>query len=56
MRNKGKFVAQGYRQIEGVDFDETFAPVARLEYIHLLFVVACLNALNYFKWMLRVLF
>ncbi|MCI57240.1 gag-pol polyprotein, partial [Trifolium medium] len=32
-RNKARLVAQGYTQIEGIDFDETFAPVARLESI-----------------------
>ena len=31
VRNKSKLVAQGYSQIEGVNFDETFAPVARLD-------------------------
>ncbi|CAL8113462.1 unnamed protein product [Prunus armeniaca] len=31
MRNKARLVAQCYTQIEGLDFDETFAPVARLE-------------------------
>lgn len=31
-----RLVAQGYTQIEGVDFDEIFAPVARLESIRLL--------------------
>lgn len=35
-RNKSRLVAQGYTQMGGVDFDETFAPVARLEYIRLL--------------------
>jgi hypothetical protein len=34
-RNKARLVAQGYSQIEGIDFDETFAPVARLESIRL---------------------
>ncbi|CAL2249725.1 unnamed protein product [Prunus armeniaca] len=30
-RNKARLVAQGYTQIKGIYFDETFAPVARLE-------------------------
>jgi len=33
--------AQGYTQIEGIDFDETFAPVARLESIIILLSIAC---------------
>ena len=33
IRNKSRLVAQGYTQVEGVDFDETFAPVARVESI-----------------------
>ena len=33
VRNKGTLVAQGYTQIEGIDFEKTFAPVARLEAI-----------------------
>lgn len=41
VRNKSRLVAQGYCQIEGVDFDETFAPVARLESIRLLLGIAC---------------
>ena len=41
-RNIARLVAQGYIQIEGVDFDETFAPVARLESIRLLLGVACM--------------
>jgi len=41
VRNKARLVAQGYTQIEGVDFDETFAPVARLESIRSLLSIAC---------------
>jgi hypothetical protein len=41
-RNKARLVAQGYTQVEGLDFEETFAPVARLESIRLLLCVACI--------------
>jgi hypothetical protein len=30
-RNKARLVAKGYSQVEGLDFDETYAPVVRLE-------------------------
>ncbi|CAN1339431.1 Retrovirus-related Pol polyprotein from transposon TNT 1-94 [Linum perenne] len=36
VRNKARLVAQGYNQQEGIDFDETFAHVARLEAIRIL--------------------
>jgi hypothetical protein len=41
VRNKARLVAQGYTQIEGIDFDETFALVARLESIRILLSIAC---------------
>ena len=41
VRNKATLVAQGYNQEECNDFDETFAPVARIETIRLLLVFAC---------------
>ena len=37
VRNKGRLVAQGNSQVEGIDYGETFAPVARLESIRMLF-------------------
>jgi hypothetical protein len=40
-RNKARFVAKGYTQIEGIDFDETFALVTRLESIKILLSIAC---------------
>ena len=40
--NKSRLVAQGYTQVEGVYFDESFTPVARLESIHILMSIACI--------------
>jgi hypothetical protein len=36
VRNKAHLVAQGYSQVEGLDFGETFTPVSRLEAIRIL--------------------
>ena len=37
MRNKARLVAQGYSQIERIDYEETFTPIVRLESIRILF-------------------
>ena len=39
-RNKARLVAKGYSQQEGIDFDETFAPIARLEAIRIFLAYA----------------
>jgi hypothetical protein len=38
--NKARLVAKGYSQVEGLDFEETFAPIARLESIRILHAYA----------------
>ncbi|KAK1682301.1 hypothetical protein QYE76_043149 [Lolium multiflorum] len=40
VRNKARLVAQGFSQVEGIDFGETYAPVARLESIRILLAYA----------------
>ncbi|WVZ93742.1 hypothetical protein U9M48_039699 [Paspalum notatum var. saurae] len=40
VRNKARLVAKGYSQVEGIDFGETFALVARLEVIRFLLAYA----------------
>ncbi|GJS32314.1 retrovirus-related pol polyprotein from transposon TNT 1-94, partial [Tanacetum coccineum] len=35
LKNKARLVARGYRQEEGIDFEESFAPVARLEAVQI---------------------
>ncbi|KAI4365385.1 hypothetical protein MLD38_021374 [Melastoma candidum] len=49
VRNKARLMAKGYSQSEGIDYDETYAPVARLEAIRLLLAYACYNDFKLFQ-------
>ncbi|KAI4312619.1 hypothetical protein MLD38_037423 [Melastoma candidum] len=49
VRNKARLVAKGYSQSEGIDYDETYALVARLEAIRLLLAYACYNDFKLFQ-------
>nr|GEZ64618.1 retrovirus-related Pol polyprotein from transposon TNT 1-94 [Tanacetum cinerariifolium] len=48
-QNKARLIAQGYNQQEGIDYDETYAPVARLESIRILLAYACALDFNIFQ-------
>ena len=41
IHNKARLVTQGYSQMEEVDYNETFALVARMESIRILLALAC---------------
>jgi len=41
IRNKARLVCKGYSQIEGIDFEEKFAPVACMEDIRMFLAFAC---------------
>jgi hypothetical protein len=48
-RNKARLVAKGYAQVVGLDFKETFAPVARLESIRILLAYAAHHSFRLFQ-------
>jgi hypothetical protein len=48
-RNKARLVAKGYSQVEGLDFGETYAPVARLEPIRILLAYATYHGFKLYQ-------
>jgi hypothetical protein len=48
-RNKAQLVAKGYVQVVGLDFEETFAPIAKLESIHILLAYAAHHSFKFFQ-------
>ncbi|GJS49285.1 retrovirus-related pol polyprotein from transposon TNT 1-94 [Tanacetum coccineum] len=48
-RNKARLVAQDYNQQEGIDYDETYTSIARLESIRILLAYACASDFKLFQ-------
>jgi hypothetical protein len=48
-RNKARLVAKGYSQVEGLDFDETYAPIPRLESIRILLAYATYHGFKLYQ-------
>ena len=55
-KNKARLVAQGYSQEEGIDFEETFALVARLEAIKILLAFAVSQSVKLFQMDVKSVF
>jgi hypothetical protein len=49
VRNKSTLVAQGYSQKEGIDYEETFTPIARLEAIRILVAFSVAKGLKLYQ-------
>ena len=49
VRNKARLVAQGFNQEEGIDYEESFPLIARLEAIRMLLAFHVLKTLFYIK-------
>nr|GEU43832.1 Gag-Pol polyprotein [Tanacetum cinerariifolium] len=56
IRNKSRLVAKGYAQKERVDFEESFAPVARLEAVRLFIIYAAHKSFTVFQMDVKTTF
>jgi hypothetical protein len=56
VRNKVILVAQGYTQVEGLDFGETYALVARLNAIRILLAYACAHNIKFYQMDVKSVF
>ncbi|GJV16316.1 retrovirus-related pol polyprotein from transposon TNT 1-94 [Tanacetum coccineum] len=56
VRNKTRLVAKGYKQEEGIDFEESFAPVARLEAVRMFIAYAAHKNITIFQMDVKMAF
>ena len=54
--NKSRIVAKGYLQEEGIDFEESFAPIAKLEAIRIMCAYVCYKNLKLFQMDVKIAF
>jgi hypothetical protein len=55
-RNKTRLVCKGYAQIEGIDFEETFAPIAIMEAIRFILAYACSKNIKVYQMDVKPVF
>ncbi len=55
-RNKARLVCKGYAQVEGIDFEETFSPVARMESIRMVLAYACSKRIKVYQMDVKLAF
>nr|GFD38668.1 putative reverse transcriptase, RNA-dependent DNA polymerase [Tanacetum cinerariifolium] len=56
IRNKSRLVVRGYRQEEGIDFEESFTPVARMEAIRIFLAYVAQKSFIVFQMDLKIAF
>ncbi|GJV13756.1 ribonuclease H-like domain-containing protein [Tanacetum coccineum] len=56
IRNKARLVAKGYNQQEGIDFEESFAPVARLKAVRLIVAYAAYKSFPVYQMDIKIAF
>ena len=49
--NKARLVCKGYSQMEGIDFEESFSPVARIEAVRLFLAYVAYKISRFIRWM-----
>lgn len=55
-KNKSRLVCKGYAQVEGIDFEKTFALTARMEVIEMFFAFTCSRKIKVYQMDVKLTF